>query len=128
MLGYVSVLNLFLKEDYSQIKNFFKITGRYEINNTFKYTQYDNNLNIFRKHLSVKDRDYFFTCFYKLDKSILKEVEDVFKDFVRNKEKYMNSYSDLEVIFPNAIIDKIHSVENLGIIENIGVWKKITNI
>jgi hypothetical protein len=58
----------------------------------------------------------------------LKEVEDVFKDFVRNKEKYMNNYSDFEVIFPNAIINKIHLVDNLGIVENIGVWKKIANI
>jgi hypothetical protein len=119
---------LFLKEDYSKTKNFFKITGRYEVNGDFDYEQYDNDLNIFKKHLSVKDRDYFFTCFYKLDKSILKEVEDVFKDFVRNKEKYMNNYSDFEVIFPNAIINKIHLVDNLGIVENIGVWKKIANI
>ena len=40
----------------------------------------------------------------------------------------MNNNSDLEVIFPNAIMDKIHLVDNLGIVENIGVWKKITNI
>ena len=121
-------LNLFLKEDYSQIKNFFKITGRYEINDTFKYTQYDNNLNIFKKHLAIEDRDYYFTCFYKLAKDALKDVHHVFTTFVQNKEKYMNNYSDLEVIFPNAIIDKISVVENLGIVENIGVWKKITNI
>jgi hypothetical protein len=40
----------------------------------------------------------------------------------------MNNYSDLEVIFPNAIIDNINVVDNLGVIENIGVWKKIRNI
>jgi hypothetical protein len=120
--------NLFLNEDYSQIKNFFKITGRYEINDTFKYTQYDNNLNIFKKHLAIEDRDYYFTCFYKLAKDALKDVHHVFTTFVQNKEKYMNNYSDLEVIFPNAIIDKISVVDNLGIVENIGVWKKITNI
>jgi hypothetical protein len=55
-------------------------------------------------------------------------VHHVFTTFVQNKEKYMNNYSDLEVIFPNAIIDKISVVDNLGIVENIGVWKKITNI
>ena len=121
-------LELFFKEDYKKINNFFKITGRYEINDEFNYEQYNNNLNIFKKHLSIKDKEYYFTCFYKLDKSILKEVESKFKNFIDNKEKYMNSYSDLEVIFPNAIIDKITLVDNLGIIENIGVWKKITNI
>ena len=120
--------DLFLKEDYTKCKNFFKITGRYEINDEFNYKQYDNDLNIFKKHLSIKDKEYYFTCFYKLDKSLLKEVQKIFINFVENKEKYMNSYSDLEVIYPNAIIDKIHLVDNLGIIENIGVWKKITNI
>ena len=121
-------LELFLKEDYKKINNFFKITGRYEINDEFEYNQYNNELNIFKKHLSIKDKGYYYTCFYKIDKSILKEVQNTFINFVNNKEKYMNSYSDLEVIFPNAIIDKIHLVDNLGIVENIGVWKKITNI
>ena len=121
-------LELFLKEDYLKINNFFKITGRYEINNEFNYDQYDNDLNIFKKHLSIKDKEYYFTCFYKMDKSILKEVQAIFVEFVKNKEKYMNNNSDLEVIFPNAIMDKIHLVDNLGIVENIGVWKKITNI
>ena len=119
---------LFLNEDYTKIKNFFKITGRYGINEEFDYEQYNNDLNIFKKHLSIKDKEYYYTCFYKLDKSILKEIQTLFKDFVRNKEKYMNNYSDLEVIFPNAIINKIHLVDKLGIVENIGVWKKITNI
>jgi len=119
---------LFLSEDYTKIKNFFKITGRYGINEEFDYEQYNNDLNIFKKHLSIKDKEYYYTCFYKLDKSILKEIQTLFKDFVRNKEKYMNNYSDFEVIFPNAIINKIHLVDNLGIVENIGVWKKTANI
>lgn len=119
---------LFFQTDYTGVKNFFKITGRYEINADFDYTQYDNNLNIFKKSLSIKEKEYYYTCFYKLDKSILKEVQTIFNGFVQNKEKYMNNYSDLEVIFPNAIMDKVHLVDSLGIIENIGVWKKIMNI
>ena len=119
---------LFFQTDYTGFKNFFKITGRYEINADFDYTQYDNSLNIFKKSLSIKGKEYYYTCFYKLDKGILKEVQAIFNGFVQNKEKYMNNYSDLEVIFPNAIIDKVHLVDNLGIVENIGVWKKITNI
>jgi hypothetical protein len=121
-------LDLFFQSDYTGVKNFFKITGRYEINSDFDYKQYDNNLNIFKKSLSIKEKDYYYTCFYKLDKSILKEVQAIFEGFIKNKEKYMNNDSDLEVIFPNAIINKVHSVDSLGIIENIGVWKKITNI
>lgn len=124
----IAFLSLFLKEDISSIKNFFKITGRYELNEQFDYSKYDNRENIFKKHLSIKDKEYYYTCFYKLDKSILTEVYDIFYTFVKNKEKYMNNYSDLEVIFPNAIIDKISLVDTLGVVENIGVWKKIANI
>jgi hypothetical protein len=124
----LAFLNLFLKEDYLSIKNFFKITGRYELNFDFNYHQYDNNLNIFKKDTNIDSKNYYFTCFYKLDKSILKQVQTIFETFIQNKEKYMNNYSDLEVIFPNAIIDNINVVDNLGVIENIGVWKKIRNI
>jgi tetratricopeptide (TPR) repeat protein len=124
----LAFLNLFLKEDYLSIKNFFKITGRYELNSDFNYHQYDNNLNIFKKDTNIDSKNYYFTCFYKLDKSILKQVQTIFETFIQNKEKYMNNYSDLEVIFPNAIIDKITLVDNLGVQENIGVWKRIRNI
>jgi hypothetical protein len=124
----ITFLSLFLKEDLSCIQNFFKITGRYELNEQFDYSKYDNRENIFKRHLSIKDKEYYYTCFYKLDKSILAEVYDIFGAFVKNKEKYMNNYSDLEVIFPNAIIDKITLIDTLGVIENIGVWKKITHI
>lgn len=121
-------LELFLKTDYTKIRNFFKITGRYEINETFDYNQYDNNLNIFKKVDYITDRKYYYTCFYKLDKSILKEVQKIFLKLFLNKKKYMNDHSDFEVIFPYAIINKINLVDNLGIIENIGVWKQIKNI
>jgi hypothetical protein len=124
----IQFFELFLQTNYTQIKNFFKITGRYEISQNFDYNQYDNNLNIFKKNLSVTNREYYYTCFYKLDKSILEEVKNVLVNLIENKEKYMNDYSDLEVIFPNAIIDKIHLVNNLGIVENIGVWKSINVI
>lgn len=124
----LAFFNLFLKQNYSGIKNFFKITGRYSLNDNFCYEKYNNDLNIFKKHLTIKEKEYYYTCFYKLDKNILEEVHNVLKLLVENKEKYMNNYSDFEVIFPNAIIDKITLTDVLGVVENIGVWKKITDI
>ena len=124
----IHFFKLFLKNDYSKIKNFFKITGRYLINEDFCYKKYNNDSNIFKKNVEVLDREYYYTCFYKLDKSILKEVYDIFTKLIINKNLYMNNLSDLEVIFPNKIINKIKLVDTLGIVENIGVWEKITNI
>lgn len=121
-------LELFLKEDYTKCKHFFKISGRYEINNEFYYQQYDNDLTIFKRNKNIPNKKYYYTCFYKLNKNLLKEVQTIFMDLINYKERYMNEQSDLEVIFPNAIIDKIHLVSNLGIVENIGVWKQITHI
>ena len=124
----IHFFKLFFKNDYSKIKNFFKITGRYLINEDFCYNNYNNDSNIFKKNVEVLDRKYYYTCFYKLDKSILKEVYDIFTELIINKNLYMNNFSDLEVIFPNKIINKIKLVDTLGVVENIGVWEKIKNI
>jgi hypothetical protein len=49
-------------------------------------------------------------------------------ELFNNKTNYMNNFSDLEVIFPNKIINKIKLIDKLGIVENIGVWEYIKNI
>jgi hypothetical protein len=124
----IHFFKLFLKNDYSKIKNFFKISGRYLINEDFCYNNYDNDYNIFKKNIEVLDREYYYTCFYKLDKSILEEVNNILMELFNNKTNYMNNFSDLEVIFPNKIINKIKLIDKLGIVENIGVWEYIKNI
>jgi hypothetical protein len=74
------------------------------------------------------DRDYFYTSFYKLDKSILKEYFNNLNILRNNKEKYTANGYDFEVIVPNIIIDKISLVYNLGITQRIATDATIDDI
>lgn len=121
--------NIFFKNiDVSKMGNFFKISGRYLINNTFNYDDYNNNLNIFKKNEEVLNRDYYFTSFYKLTPDILIEYFESLNDILINKDIYNeNTVNDIEVIVPNKIKNK-NMINNLGITQIFSVWNKIDNI
>ena len=119
----IEFYNLFLKfTELNKIKHFFKISGRYIINNKFDYSLYDNNKNIFKKNNDILDKEYYYTSFFKLEKGILNEYFEKLKKLVDNKEKYENKQSDCEVILPNLIMDKITLLDNLGITQRISVY------
>lgn len=114
--------------DIKTIKNFFKISGRYLINYSFNFNDYDNNNIIFKKNNNVTDRDYYYTCFYKLTPNIIHEYFDKLQMLIDNKHLYENNVSDLEVILPKMLIDKITLLQNLGITQRIAVFNTIENI
>ena len=125
----LSFYNTFLKNiDINSFKNFFKISGRYSINNTFNFNNFDNEHNIFKKNDNVLNRDYYYTCFYKLNSTILNEYFISLQNLIDNKNLYENSYSDLEVILPRLFIDRISLVEHLGITQRISVWDTIEDL
>ena len=111
-----------------KIKNFFKISGRYFINKHFNYNSFNNDKNIFKKNKDVKDRKYYYTCFFKLNKNILNEYFENLKNLFNNKDKFMNPGDDCEVIIPETINEKITLVENLGITQRIAVESIIEEI
>jgi len=125
----LSFYNTFFKNvDINSFKNFFKISGRYSMNNTFNFNNYDNEHNIFKKNNNVLDRDYYYTCFYKLNSNILNEYFISLQNLIDNKNLYENSYSDLEVILPRLFINRISLVENLGITQRIAVFETTEDI
>jgi hypothetical protein len=115
------------KININKIKNLFKISGRYFINETFNYLVYDNNYNIFKTNKKVKDRgEYCYTSFYKLNKTI---IPHYFNSLRTLDEVYVSKlqWNDLEVIIPPIIKNKV-LVENLGITQLISVWKEKSDI
>ena len=112
----------------NSIQNFFKISGRYILNETFIFDNFNNDLNIFKKNNDVTNRDYYYTCFYKLNSKILPEYFNNLQTLLDNKHLYENDVSDIEVIVPKTIIDNITLIENLGITERIAVIKSVNNI
>jgi hypothetical protein len=112
----------------NNFNHFFKISGRYLINSNFDYNEFDNDDIIFKKNNDVKDRDYYYTCFYKLNSSSVPEYFDNLKILIKNKKLYENNYSDLEVIIPKFFEDKIKATNNLGITQRIAIFNTIEYI
>lgn len=74
----IQTLNViqFIKENNIKFKNFFKISGRYELNEEFNYSLYENDMNVGR--LQADMQNYFITSFYKLTPESLYDLERVF--------------------------------------------------
>jgi hypothetical protein len=123
----ICVYKYFLKyvNNYN-IKNLFKISGRYKLNETFDYNQYDSNDNIFKLNDNVKDRNYYYTSFYKISNTFMIEYFNKLDNIFRNKEEY--NILDLEVIFGFVFSENMTLVNNLGITQYISCWNEITYI
>jgi hypothetical protein len=120
--------NFIKKININNVIHFFKISGRYFINESFNYKDYNNNLNIFKQNKEVTDRDYYYTSFYKLNTNILLEYFQNMRKIFEEKDKYNeNTINDIEVILPSKIQDKT-LIENLGITQIFAVWNIINQI
>jgi hypothetical protein len=120
--------NFIKKIDIKKINHFFKISGRYFINDSFNYNDYDNDLNILKKNEKVTDRDYYYTSFYKLNNDKLLEYFDELNIIFKERDNYNeNTINDFEVIIPSKISDKF-VINNLGITQIISVWNIIDEI
>ncbi len=109
--------------------NFFKITGRYTINETFNFNQIiSNKFNIFKINKNIKDREYIYTCFYKITNTYfnnyINHIEKIYNE-IQSSNKYDNL--DLETYLPKNIENK-QLINNLGITQNISVWHDNSNI
>ena len=136
----VGFLDLFINsndesknDNFLSIRNFFKISGRYLINSDFDFKKYDNDKNIFKRNKSIIKKDYFYTCFYKLNKNILMEYHDKLKLLLKTNldELDENGKSDLdfEVLLPKLLKAQITEEEGLlGITQRVAVWKDISKI
>jgi hypothetical protein len=118
---------LFSKINLNNINHFFKISGRYFINKNFDYKIYNNKLNIFKQYKELKDRNYYYTSFYKLNKEFLNEYFDKLIYYKNNKFKYLNK--DFEVVFHELYESNITLVDTqLGITQIIAPTGQVNNI
>jgi len=116
----IAFYDLFLKDvNFNHIQNFFKISGRYLINESFNFSNYDNEDNIMKKNDKITDKNYFFTCFYKLDKSLLDYYFNKLKEIRLSKDSYYNM--DCQTIIPLIIDNKLTLLEHLGITQRIAI-------
>ena len=98
----------YIIEKNIKFDNFFKITGRYNINNKFNYNNYNNDLNIFKKidHISLH------TSLYKIKYHDIRNL----LNFINNNFNRMKNAEGYEIIFNDlANIIDIEYTDNLGV-------------
>jgi hypothetical protein len=120
--------NFFKFIDLKSVNSFYKISGRYLINSNFDYKQFDNKDIIFKKNNNIKNKEYYYTCFYKLNSNLIPTYFKTLNVILETKKIYENEYSDLEVILPKFFKDRMKLVDNLGITQIISVYNFIEDI
>jgi hypothetical protein len=116
-----------------KFNNFFKITGRYIINNNFVYDMYAKtfkNENIFKKNNSIKDRLYYYTCFYKISQNNFNEyidkVNELYNELVLKLYENIYNTIDLEFLLPSQL--QFKEIDDLGITQYISCFNEISSI
>jgi len=124
---HISLYDNYLKYiDFSKNKNYFKISGRYVINNTFNYNNYNNNLIIFKRNMELKHIKYYYTSFFKINITNINYFYEKMKEIILKYPYEELKKYDYEVLIPKILEDKIQLVNNLGITQRIAVWNKNT--
>jgi hypothetical protein len=126
-------LDLFLSDkntdSLSSIQHFFKISGRYLVNSDFDFNKYDNDKNIFKRNNTIPKKEYFYTCFYKLDKNMLMKYHDKLKMLLKINLNEWKGNLDCEVLLPNLIKESITEEKGLlGITQRVAVWNDTSKI
>lgn len=121
--------NFLKKIDINTITHFFKISGRYFINEDFNYNKYNNALNIFKKNSQIRGCDhYYYTSFYKLNPSILVDYFEKLKIILADKDSYIETPKHhFEAIVPQAVQYK-NLILTLGITQLVSVVDTVDNI
>jgi len=126
---YAALNHIKTNMNYLKIKQFFKISGRYVINETFNYSDYDNHFNIFKKNSNVTDRNYYYTSFYKISGMNFNNYCNVINNmynYIKNSDEYYKTY--WKVIIAKNLNYNFIELPNLGITQNIAVWNQKDNI
>jgi hypothetical protein len=111
-----------------KFKNFFKISGRYYINDTFNYNNYTDN-NIIFSYDKKLDFIYYYTSFYMIPYSKFDLYVNAYKVLYNNKNNEDLIGNNIEYILPHLIeLKNIKVLNNLGITQRIAVKNEISNI
>jgi hypothetical protein len=99
-------------------KNFFKISGRYQLNEKFNYDLYDNDKNVGRIQPDMPT--YFLTSFYKLNKDTVIKLNNTILNNISALKKGI-PYEEFFHIFMNSSNDVEYLKVPIGIDEYISV-------
>jgi hypothetical protein len=107
---------------------FFKISGRYIINNSFNINTYITN-NIIFSHDQKLNFLYYYTCFYMIPYQKFNMYTNAYKILYINKHNEEFIENNIEFILPMLLkLENIKLIHNLGITQRIAVRDEISDI
>lgn len=106
------ILGLLKSYDISRFNSIIKISGRYFLNNSFTYSIFDNNENIFRGFDNLK---VVSTRLYKIDKYYFEK----FINILNSSISYMRNGESIESTFYKLVTYK--NIDYLGLSGNVAV-------
>jgi hypothetical protein len=119
-------LDIFKQLDI-KFDRFFKISGRYYLNDTFNYNKYLNNDIIFSNN--DKWGIYYYTCFYMIPYTKFNLYENAYKIIYNNIKNIELVQNSIEYILPHLIgLDNIKLVDYLGVTQRIAIRDEISDI
>jgi hypothetical protein len=114
------------KINVKNIKNLFKISGRYVLNDKFDYNIFNNDDNIFKRNKDLLNLKYYYTSFYKISKNYIKEFFKILNKTFYNKDRYLDM--NYEEIIPEIIDYDFKEINCIGLKQRISVWEQVDNI
>jgi hypothetical protein len=86
-------------------------------------------MDVFKRDDSVTDRQYYYTCFYKIAPRNFHPYFQTLKRIFSSRDDYISQRMlDLEVMIPRALNYSFTQVKDLGIRQNVAVWNVSTSI
>jgi hypothetical protein len=121
----------FLKEADITFNMLFKITGRYLLNDSFDLKQYTGeDKSMFKQRMDVKDRDYYYTSFFKIcqgDRETFEvAINDVFDAYSRDEYKRFNGWQDEEVLLPWLMEKGTNAHTTFKRLNHLGLTQKVS--
>jgi hypothetical protein len=110
--------NYILKNNFT-FKNFFKISGRYKLIGSIEHILNIDD-SVFKKNYNVTDREYYYTCFYKI---INNKIMMYYKSLHRMFSNINRYGQDMEVIIPYELNYDFYETDLLNLEQNIAVWE-----
>ena len=126
---HIYLYDYFLKYiNFRENLNYFKISGRYIINENFKYQNYNNEYIIFKKNENLIDKEYYYTSFFKINNSNVNYFYENLNLLLNNMSYNEFNKYNYEELIPNIFKNKIKKNDNLGITQRISAWNEISDI
>jgi hypothetical protein len=114
------------KINVKNIKNLFKISGRYVLNDNFDYNIFNNDDNIFKRNRDLLNLKYYYTSFYKISNNYIEDFFKILNNTFYNKDRYLEM--NYEEIIPEIIDYNFKEIDFIGLKQRISVWNQIDEI